>query len=451
MNPTNKPSAPTFELMPTETASLSAIVKAEIDTQIATAHAYPRNMTTFQARAIDMVGMDEETAESCIYCRPVGKDQYGKEKFAEGLSIRMAEIVAACYGNLRSGAQLISQTPHQVVARGFAHDLESNNAGTSECVEATTKRDGSPVSSRQQVVIAKAALAKARRDAIFAVVPRALCKKIEAEARKVIAGSKKPLNVRRQQVSDWVSKLNIEPARVWVALGVKGPDDLTEENLVTLTGIRTAMKEGDTNVDEAFPPIVKSKDAAQDKEKDTDNVNTTGATPIGHIQNCVLIRKGLEAADVSEAEFLAYLKANGVEVAATLNDSSPDAIANVLKNFDGVITAVIALKQPAEKQPVTAPKKVTAKTTETAKSPTQSYNYLKALKGLLKISGIDEDKLIIWTRGMGLTEESLSTLDEVNEAQPSVIVKLHDEWMKGIKDQVLAATSGAKAAPGELL
>ncbi len=39
-----------------------------------------------------------------------------------------------------------------------------------------------------RAVVAKACLAKAWRDALFKVVPRALCKPIEAETRKLAAG-----------------------------------------------------------------------------------------------------------------------------------------------------------------------------------------------------------------------------------------------------------------------
>lgn len=248
----------------TVNTALSQITKAEIDQQIATAHAWPRSIARFKQRALDMVSLDEETAESCIYSRPVGKDRDGNQKFAEGMSIRMAEIVGACYGNLRVGAMLVEITPRTVRARGFAHDLETNFASTSEVVESTVDRYGKPYSERQAVVVAKAALSKARRDATFSVVPRALCRAIELEARRVAIGDATTLEKRRGVVMQWIGKLGIDPARVFAALSVNGEADLGLEHLTTLTGLKTAIKDGEVTVDESFPPLVAPAEALPD-------------------------------------------------------------------------------------------------------------------------------------------------------------------------------------------
>jgi hypothetical protein len=54
-------------------------------------------------------------------------------------------------------------------------------------------------------------------------------------------------------VAEWVNKCGVASDRVWAALGIKGPSDLTLEHLETLTGIKTAIKDGDTTLDAAFP------------------------------------------------------------------------------------------------------------------------------------------------------------------------------------------------------
>ena len=248
--------------------AVESMTRAEIDIQITTAHRFPRSMAAFKKRALDMACIDEETALSCIYSRPVGMKN-GKQTFAEGLSVRMAEIVGAAYGNLRVGATLIEQTERFVRARGFAHDLEANFAATSEVVEATVKRDGTPYDERMRVVIAKACLAKALRDATFKVVPRALCKPIESEARKIALGDAKTLETRRKGVFEWVGKLGIAAERVFAALGIEGEEDIGADELKILLGLHTAIKDGDVSVDEAFPRVVaKAKIPAKKKETD---------------------------------------------------------------------------------------------------------------------------------------------------------------------------------------
>lgn len=250
------------ELVPVENSALQAITKGEIDIQIATAHKFPRSIELFKKRGIEMACIDEETAASCLYSRPVGTDADGKQKYAEGMSVRMAEIVAACYGNIRFGAMIIEQTPRYVKCRGFAHDLEANSAGSSEVIEATVKKpragqkEGDPYDERMRIVIAKAALAKARRDAIFQVVPRALAKPLEAAVRKLLTGDEKSITRRRAIVMKWIADLKIDSARVFHALGIKGEADLSIEILEKLTGLRTAINDGDVTLDEAFPPII---------------------------------------------------------------------------------------------------------------------------------------------------------------------------------------------------
>lgn len=235
--------------------AIEAMERANIDVQIATAHKYPRSLERFKETALNMVTQDEDTAASCIYARPVGKNRDGSQKYAEGMSIRMAEIVASGYGNLRVGSMLIEQTPRQVKARGFAHDLESNFAATSEVVESTVDSNGNPYSERMRVVAAKACLAKARRDATFQVVPRALCKSLEDAARKTAIGDAATLEKRRGMVMEWISKLGIDKERVFAALQVAGIADVGLKQLETLTGLKTAIKEGDVSVDEAFPRL----------------------------------------------------------------------------------------------------------------------------------------------------------------------------------------------------
>ena len=233
-------------------SAVEALQRGEIDTQISTAHKYPRSIATFKKRAIEMVSLDEDTAASCIYSRPVGKEN-GVMKYAEGMSVRLAEIVGACYGNLRVGATIVEMTQRHVTARGYAHDLESNYASSSEVIESTVDKHGRSYTERMRVVVAKAALAKARRDATFVVVPKALCRPLEDRARQIAIGDATTLAKRRAAVMGWVFKLGVPIERVFAALGIKGEDDIGIDELTTLTGLKTSIKDGEVSVDEAFP------------------------------------------------------------------------------------------------------------------------------------------------------------------------------------------------------
>lgn len=251
-----------LEVQVLEPTVLAQLERAEIDCQISTARRFPRSLEHFKRKATEYATLDEETAASCIYKRPVGGG-----KIAEGESIRLAEIVAACYGNIRVASRIIEQTDRYVKTEGVAHDLESNTAGRSEVIESTVDKNGVPYTERMRIVIAKAALSKAYRDAVFRVCPKALCKSIVEAARKVIIGDEKTLETRRGKVRDWVKSLKIDEHRVFVVLGIKGWNDLGTEHLETLTGLRTAIQDGDTTVDEAFPQASKSSKILE-KEKE---------------------------------------------------------------------------------------------------------------------------------------------------------------------------------------
>lgn len=237
-----------------EAGALEAMERATVDIQIATAKKWPRNPTLFKKRAMDMVTFDEETAKSCIYSRPVGK-KGNKVEYAQGESIRMAEIVAACWGNLRVQAIITEMTRRSVKATGIAHDLENNYAVKADVVESTVTRDGRPYSERMRLVVAKAAQSKAIRDAIFRIVPKSMCKFLSTAAKEIALGESMTLEQRKSNLMEWMKGANVEPGRVFMALGVEGIEEIGNDHLITLAGVRTALKDRDITLDEAFPRI----------------------------------------------------------------------------------------------------------------------------------------------------------------------------------------------------
>ena len=283
----NSQDAPPLEVL--APSAIMAMEKAQIDMQISTARQYPRSLELFRKRALAMATLDAETADSCIYVRNVGKEQdevtkEWKTKYAEGPSIRLAEIVAVSFGNLRAAVKVVEQTPTYVKCTGMAHDLESNTAMSADVIESTVKSNGTPYSDRQRAVVAKACASKALRDAILKVVPRALCKPILEAAKKVASGADKPLEERRKKAQAWVQSLKIDDSRVLAALGVKGWSEVTADHLTTLTGLRTAMADQDETIDSAFPPLEKEQKTETKKPAATGHQQATTQAPAGTVQ-----------------------------------------------------------------------------------------------------------------------------------------------------------------------
>jgi hypothetical protein len=253
----NMEPTPTIEgkLEVVEPSALEAITKAEVDLQISTAKRYPRSLTEFKRQALSLATISEEAAASCIYKLTRKDNKTNSIKVIEGESIRLAEIVAASYGNLRSGAQVTSQTPTRVTCRSFCWDLQNNNMIALEKQAKTAYHDGRPYSEDLSILITNATISKALRDAIFRIVPRAIVAGIVEECKRVAVGTAETLNIRRGKAMTWVKSLGIDVARVYNVLRIKGEADIGLEQLELLTGLRTAIRDADQSVDEAFPVI----------------------------------------------------------------------------------------------------------------------------------------------------------------------------------------------------
>lgn len=251
--------------------AIEASERANIDIQIATAHKYPRSLDAFNKRAIEMVSMDKETAESCIYKRPVGGG-----KVAEGESIRLAEIVASCFGNIRVACSLLEDNDNRRVrARGMAHDLESNNAQMSEVIESTmysaTHTNASlrnkPYDERMRILTSKVALSKARRDAIFMVIPKALCKKIKMIAKQVALGTRETIGVKVNEILKYYTDKKVSEKTIYEFLKIGGKADVGIDELETLIGFKTAIEEGDLKIEDAFKTESKEKSELETKRE----------------------------------------------------------------------------------------------------------------------------------------------------------------------------------------
>lgn len=231
----------------TET-SLYLLTKAEIDTQIATAKAFPRSVAMFQQKALSMAAMSEDVAASCTYALPRGG------KTIEGPSIRMAEIVVAAYGNIRAGAMIIANDGKTITARGTCHDLENNVAAQVEVKRRITGKDGKTFNEDMQVLVGNAACSIAYRNAVYKVVPGALINPIWEKAKEVARGTAETVITRRNKALEYFKGLGVTEKQICDVLEIKKVEDIDLDKLQTLTGMKAAIKNGESTVKELFEP-----------------------------------------------------------------------------------------------------------------------------------------------------------------------------------------------------
>jgi hypothetical protein len=254
------------DVMDTHGANALALVgDAEVDMQVTTARRFPRSVTSFMRRAQEMATLTPEIAASCIYALP--RKENGRQKNIEGPSARLAEICASAWGNLRAEGKVLGHDDQFVTARGTAWDVENNVVIAYEVKRRITGSNGQMFSADMIGVTGNAGASIALRNAILKAIPTPFWKPIYNECRKVIAGDAKTFNVRRDEKLHELAVMGVTEERVLVALGVRGKMDITFDQMATLVGFITALKDGDTTIEEAFPDAGGAPQPAQRKSQ----------------------------------------------------------------------------------------------------------------------------------------------------------------------------------------
>jgi hypothetical protein len=243
-----EPETTSTEIMP---AACDALERAAIDSQIATAKRYPRSVGKFLAEAEQAVCASAEIAEGCFYAlKRRGKD--GKESIIEGPSIRLAEIAASAWGNIRTGARIVEIGERTLKAQGVAHDVEKNVATTVEVIRRITSKSGMRYNDDMIATTANAAMSIALRNAILRVVPRIYIQTLMKKAQAVASGNQMTLADKRDRWLKWWAQRGIDQGKVLAWLGVKSADEITAEHIRLMAGLKTSLEEGHTTLEAEF-------------------------------------------------------------------------------------------------------------------------------------------------------------------------------------------------------
>ena len=234
------------EVMAVEENTVAVISRAEIDQQIATAKKYPRSIKRFLDEATAMATLNDSIAQQCIYALP--RDG----KTIEGPSARFGEIVASAWGNCRAGARVVNEGPEFITAQGVFHDLERNVAITYEVQRRITDKYGKRFKPDMIGVTANAACSIALRNSILKGVPKAFWEPIYQKSRAVVAGNFSTLANKRAQAIKEFAIYGVTEPMILAKLGREGTQDITPDDLVTLFGLLTAIRDGDTTPEQAF-------------------------------------------------------------------------------------------------------------------------------------------------------------------------------------------------------
>ena len=249
---------------------VAVIQHTEIDTQIATAKRFPRSVAKAQQEAIEIATLDEETAAECIYSLP----RDGKN--IVGPSVRLAEVVYSCWGNLHSGTRIQDIGQTHVVAEAAVWDLERNNKHVETASRRITNKWGKRYNDDMITTTIAAAQSIAFRNAVFRVIPKGVVKSVELAVHKMIAGDGSDLVKRTAKALKFFTDKGVALKNILARLGRETTQELEAKDVVTLRGIANALRDGLVTLEVAFAPredeLPSAKDALESKKSGLEEV-----------------------------------------------------------------------------------------------------------------------------------------------------------------------------------
>lgn len=219
--------------------------------QVATAKRYPREIATVMNKAMSMATRTKDTAASCIYAIP----RAGKT--IEGPSVRLAEIVASCWGNLRLESRTLGADDKHVEGQAMCWDLESNVAVRKEVKRKITDRNGRRYNDDMIATTGLAAASIACREAVYKVVPKVYVEEIYERCKEVARGDISTLSQDRTNAFEYFHRFGITDDRILAVLGKSSFENVTLDDVSKLRAIKNAVKAQEVRPDEAFPEIKK--------------------------------------------------------------------------------------------------------------------------------------------------------------------------------------------------
>lgn len=223
--------------------------KAQIDTQIATAKAYPRDIKQAVQDSIATVTMDIATAQSCNYALPRGG------KTINGPSIHLALILAQNWGNLRIEAKITAIDSKTITSQAVCFDLQKNIAIKVEVKRSIMTKTGR-MNDDMITVTGNAANSISLRNAILKVIPKAVVDNVSNAAKKLILGDVSDETKLIKRVNEIIDKFltsyGVTEAEILNVLGKPNKASITSDNLVTLIGYAQSIKDGDATAVSIF-------------------------------------------------------------------------------------------------------------------------------------------------------------------------------------------------------
>lgn len=223
---------------------------AEVQGRMVLAKRFPRDSAMAYARSMNAclrIGL----ANEAIY-------KYNRGGKVEGPSIRLAEELARCWGNIEYGLNELARRPGESEMEAFAWDLETNVRSSQRFSvrHIRDKSDGGKALESERDIYEMTANMGARRmrSRILAILPPELVRDAVDRCKETVrSGGGEPLEDRIKKMMAAFNAVGATPAMIAEYVG-HAIDKITPDELADLRGILTAIKEGSGTVKDHFGP-----------------------------------------------------------------------------------------------------------------------------------------------------------------------------------------------------
>lgn len=222
---------------------------AEAQGKLVIAKRFPRDEVAAFAKAMEAC-QRPAMAEKAFYSFPRGGQK------VEGPTIRFAEELARCWGNIDYGIKELSQDYGKSEMQAYAWDLETNAQSVQNFTNPHQREVGKKMqtlTSQRDIYENNANMATRRlRSRILAILPSWFVEECIAECKRTIAGNNDtPLIDRVKKMVLQFAKLGVTQEQIEARLKHK-VDTMTIDDFTDYIGIYNAIKNGESKVADWF-------------------------------------------------------------------------------------------------------------------------------------------------------------------------------------------------------
>ena len=222
---------------------------AEAQGKLVIAKQFPRNEQLAYAKAMEACKR-KSLAEKAMYSYPRSGSTIS------GPSIRLAEELARCWGNIDFGIKELSQKDGESEMQAYCWDMETNTMSSQTFVVAHVRvtTSGKTILTKQRDIYENNANMAGRRlrARILAVLPPDLVEAAVNECKKTLAGNNDtPLIDRINNMVVAFKKFGVKIDTIEKRLNRK-IDTMTAEDISEYIGIYNSLKDGNSSVSDWF-------------------------------------------------------------------------------------------------------------------------------------------------------------------------------------------------------